>query len=57
MKRFMRDASIKAKLTVIVMLACITALVIAGVTVIVYDRISFKQAMIRDSEVLADVIG
>ncbi len=57
MRLRLRDLSIKFKLTLIVMVVSTIALLLASLTIIAYDYYSFKQKLIDDSEILAEVIG
>jgi len=55
--RFFRRFTIKRKLIVIIMTISSFALLIAGTAVITYDYISYKNNMVRDLNILAEVIG
>jgi signal transduction histidine kinase/HAMP domain-containing protein len=55
--RVYRDASIKRKLTLITMLTSSVALLLAGVSYVTYDLITFRRTMTRDLSTLAEIIG
>ena len=57
LKQIFRDLSIKRKLTWIIMLTSSIALLLACAAFIAYDRITFKEAMKRDLQILAEIIG
>ena len=52
---WMRQKSIREKLTLIVMATCAAALILAGSALAVYDRLTFRQDMARDLETLARI--
>ena len=52
-----RDLSIKQKLTLITMVTTSVTLLLAGVTYVVYDLTTFRQAMTRDLGILGQIIG
>src|SRR6266498_1852835 len=51
------SASIQRKQTLIVMLTCGVALLLACITFAGYDMITFRQAMVRDLSTLAEIVG
>lgn len=53
----LRDMSLRYKLTVISMVACLIALMLAGIAFVAYDHQETKTNMVSDLETLADVIG
>jgi two-component sensor histidine kinase/HAMP domain-containing protein len=55
--RFLRNVSIRSKLTVIAMFSTCMALLLAGSAFVVYDHLTLKKSMVRDLQTLADVIG
>ncbi|HEY7544551.1 MAG TPA: histidine kinase dimerization/phospho-acceptor domain-containing protein, partial [Blastocatellia bacterium] len=55
--RAFRDISIKRKLTLIIMATSSIALLVASAAFIIYDRISFRQAMVEDLSTTAEIIG
>ena len=54
---FLNNLSLRSKLTFIAMIACIFALVLAGAGFIIYDHQQMKSNMVKDFEILGDVIG
>jgi signal transduction histidine kinase len=52
-----RDLPIKRKLTLIAMLTSSVTLLLAGVTYVAYDLMTFRQAMSRNLLTLAQIIG
>ncbi len=56
MRRF-RDISIRRKLTTVVLLTSSVALLVASIVFVLADRAATKVGMVRDLEILADVIG
>src|SRR6267378_240344 len=54
---FFSDLSIKRKLTLIMMLTGIIALVLSCASFIVYDQIFSRRAMAQDLKSLAEIIG
>jgi len=52
-----QNLSIQRKLTAIIMLTSSVALLLAAATYIVFDLVSIRHSMIRDLEVIAEIIG
>ncbi len=57
MFRDLKDLSIKRKLTVIIMLTCSAALLMASVAFITNEVLTFRKAMIENLSTLSEVIG
>jgi len=57
MKISLRDASIKKKLTLIIMAASTVALLLASAGFVSYELFIFRQKMVRDLSTLADIIA
>ncbi|MFQ5605161.1 MAG: PAS domain S-box protein [bacterium] len=55
--RFMHDFSIQKKLTLIILLISGVAVFLACLGFIIFDLISFKDAMVHDLHILAEIIG
>jgi PAS domain S-box-containing protein len=55
--RIFRDASIKRKLTLIIMLTSSAALLIACTAFVTYELVTFRGAMVRELSTLAEIIG
>lgn len=55
--RIFRNISIKQKLTLIIMLISGIALLIAISVIIVYDQRTFKKNMVRDQNILSEIIA
>jgi hypothetical protein len=55
--RFHRRLSLRGKLTLVNMLTCVAALLLASVAFLVYDVYSFRARMVGDLETLSQVIG
>ena len=55
--RALRDLSIKRKLTLITMITSSAALLLACATFVLYDRITFREALARKLAGLADIIA
>src|SRR5688572_5637232 len=55
--RRLRDASLRHKVTAIVMTTSLVALVMAATGFIVYDRISFRDGLVNQRSLLADMVG
>ncbi len=53
----LRDLPIRHKLTLIIMLTCSVALLLAGVTVVIYEASEDRKGTVRDLSTLADIIG
>lgn len=51
---FLRDIPIKRKLMIIIMLITSVALLVACVTILIYERKTFRDAMARDFAIIAD---
>ena len=56
MKR-LRDASLRRKLTAIVMITSLVALALAATGFVLYDRISFRNGLVNERSLLADMVG
>jgi signal transduction histidine kinase/CheY-like chemotaxis protein len=54
---FLRHLSIRRKLTLIMMMTSVVALLLACGAFIVYEQITYRRTMMRDLSLLADVIG
>ena len=54
---FFKAASIQRKQTLIIMLTCGVALLLACIAFAGYDMITFRQAMVRDLSILAEIVG
>ena len=54
---FLRNASVKQKLSWITMLSTGMALVVATVAFAVYDTLVFRNEMVRHLTILAEVVG
>ncbi|HEY2930392.1 MAG TPA: response regulator [Acidobacteriota bacterium] len=52
-----QDLSIKKKLRNIIMLTSSVALLLACAAFVVYDAVTFRQSMVRDLSILAEIIG
>jgi signal transduction histidine kinase/DNA-binding response OmpR family regulator len=55
--RTFRDLSIKRKLMLIVVFSSASALLVASVTILIYDYLSFRETMAHDLQVVARGIG
>src|SRR5438093_986316 len=55
--RRLRDASLRRKLTVIVMITSLVALAMAATGFVLYDRISFRNGLVNERSLLADMVG
>jgi signal transduction histidine kinase len=55
--RRLRDASLRRKATAIVMTASLVALVTAATGFILYDRVSFRDGLVNQRSLLADMVG
>ena len=55
--RKLRDYSIRAKLTLMIMLTSISALLIASTVFVINDRSTFREAMVDNLTVLATVLA
>ena len=55
--KFYGTSSIKKKLTAIIMLTSGCALLVACLAFIVYDSITFKNAMVLDLRTVAEIVG
>ena len=53
----LRNVTIKHKLTLVIMLTCISALLLAGVAFVLWGRVIFRQDMVKNLSTLADVTG
>ena len=56
MKRF-RDASLRSKVTTIVMVTTIAALAVASALFVVYDRWTVRRSLVADRTMLARLLG
>ncbi|HEV8543323.1 MAG TPA: CHASE sensor domain-containing protein [Verrucomicrobiae bacterium] len=54
---FFARSSIKRKLTLIIMLTCSVALLLACAAILIFEIAGFKQVLRRNTEVMAQVIG
>jgi len=55
--RFLRDLSLKRKLTVIIMLTSSVALLLACAAFVIYEMVEFRKDMVQDLIVKAEVVG
>lgn len=55
--RWLRNLAIRRKLMLLVLLPCGVALLVAATAFISYDWLMYRQTMIREISVLADVLG
>ena len=55
--KFLLHLSIRRKLTLIMMMTSVVALLLACGAFVVYERVTFRGTMARDLSILADVIG
>jgi PAS domain S-box-containing protein len=55
--RLLRDVSIRAKLTILVILTSSVALLVACTVFVLWDRLESKRSMVQDLTTLAGVIG
>ena len=55
--RWLRDLSIRRKLTRIIMLTSSTALILACAMFAIYDLVSFRRAKVRDLSTVAEITG
>jgi signal transduction histidine kinase/ActR/RegA family two-component response regulator len=55
--RFLRDAPIKQKLTLIIMLTTSLALLLASTAFIIAEVLSFRYSMARNLSAMADIVG
>jgi signal transduction histidine kinase len=53
----LRDWSLRGKLTAIVMLTTVVALVVACAAFLAYDRVIFRRTLVATRSVLADIVG
>ena len=53
----LKNLSIKRKLTLIIVMISTVALLIACIAFILYDQIQFKNKMVRDIEIVAEIIS
>ena len=56
-RRFFRDASIKRKLTLVIMLASSVSLLIAAACFVANDVVTLRRTMVDDLSALAKIIG
>ena len=54
---WMQDLPIRRKLTLVILLICTIALVVACAVLAAYEVYDFRRAMARDTVVLADILG
>ena len=54
---FFRDLSIKRKLALLVLFACVLALVLAGNGFAVYERANVRSTTLNELSILADTLG
>ncbi len=57
MKKWVFASSIKRKLTVIIMLTCSVALVVACAAILIFEHVGTRQILKHNTEVMANVIG
>ncbi|MEW6186412.1 MAG: ATP-binding protein [Thermodesulfobacteriota bacterium] len=57
MSFFQQPQSIRSKLILLTLGISLSALIFTCISYIIYDRITFKQKMVRDLETLSDIIG
>src|SRR3954464_12960329 len=57
MSNWLFATTIKRKLTLIIMLTCSVALVLACAAILIFEIAGFKQVLRRNTEVMAQVIG
>jgi len=55
--RRLRDASLSRKLTAIVMITSLFALAMAATGFVLYDRVSFRDGLVNQRSLLADMVG
>jgi signal transduction histidine kinase len=55
--RRLRDASLRRKVTAIVMITSLVALSMAATGFVLYDRISFRNGLVNQRSLLADMVG
>ena len=53
----LHNVTIKHKLTLVIMLTCISALLLSGVAFVLWGRVVFRQDMVKNLSTLADVTG
>lgn len=54
---FLRDASLRRKLTVVVMTTTVVALTFAALAFVGYDGVTVREALVKDRTILADIVG
>jgi signal transduction histidine kinase/ActR/RegA family two-component response regulator/HAMP domain-containing protein len=54
---WLEDLPIRRKLTLVILLTCTAALLLACSSLAVYELFDFRRAMVRDTTVLAEVLG
>ena len=54
---WLRDLPIRRKLTLVILLTCSVVLLLACGVLAVYQVLDFRQSMVRDTTVLADVLA
>jgi signal transduction histidine kinase len=55
--RFLRNVSLKRKLMLIIMVTSGVALLLAGLAFVSYERLMFRESMVSDLTLKADVVG
>jgi signal transduction histidine kinase len=55
--RRLRDASLRRKMTAIVMITSLFALATAATGFVLYDRVSFRDGLVNERSLLADMVG
>ena len=55
--RRLRDASLRRKMTAIVMITSLFAVGTAATGFVLYDRVSFRNALVNERSLLADMVG
>jgi signal transduction histidine kinase/ActR/RegA family two-component response regulator/HAMP domain-containing protein len=54
---WLRDLPIRRKLTLVILTTCAVSLLLACLSLAVFEAVAFRRALVRDTAVLADVIG
>ncbi|MCM2255245.1 MAG: response regulator [Vicinamibacteria bacterium] len=57
MGRLLRNFSIRGKLTAIVMVTTVVALMLSSAALVIYDQVTFKEKMVQDLSLVAEGIG
>ena len=56
MKRF-RDAPFQKKLMLLMLVISLAAITLSCISFILFDHLTFRQAMVRDRETIAKIVG